>query len=130
MQRSNILVVGIEGLRASALGACGNTAYSTPALDQFAAKSLVFDECYADSADLAAIYRALLHSQHPARKVQKVAGEASSENSRSLGSMVAENGYYTSFITDDSGLTGLPGVQAFHECEIVESASNLTPSHA
>ena len=51
---ANILVVVVDGLRASALGAYGNTTFSTPSLDQFAAESLLFDWCYAGSPELSA----------------------------------------------------------------------------
>ena len=53
------IVLSVDGLRASALGAYGNTAYETPALDSLAAKSKVWDWCYADRPDLAGIYKAI-----------------------------------------------------------------------
>ena len=43
MHGDNILVIAVDGLRAAALGAYGNTTFPTPALDQFAADSIVFD---------------------------------------------------------------------------------------
>ena len=52
MPAPNILVVVVDGLRASAFGAYGNTSFPTPALDQFAADSLLLDWCYAPSAEL------------------------------------------------------------------------------
>lgn len=51
MSEPNLLMVAVDGLRASALGAYGNTSYPTPAFDQFAADSLVFDWCFAGSLD-------------------------------------------------------------------------------
>ena len=56
------VVVVVDGLRASALGAYGNAAYETPALDAFAVDSTVWDWCYADTPDLASIYSALEES--------------------------------------------------------------------
>ena len=67
MPERSILVVAVDGLRAAALGAYGNTAFGTPALDQLAAESFLFDSCLAPAAELAPIYRALWQSVHPLR---------------------------------------------------------------
>lgn len=52
------IVIAVDGLRASALGAYGNTWHPTPALDRLASQSLVFDWLIADSPELAGFYRA------------------------------------------------------------------------
>jgi arylsulfatase A-like enzyme len=52
------IVIAVDGLRASALGAYGNTWHPTPALDRLASESLVFDWLIADSPELAGFYRA------------------------------------------------------------------------
>ena len=83
MHRSNILVVVVDGLRASALGAYGNTTFPTPALDRFAADSLLLDRCYSPSAELEQIYHALWLSEHPGRAAALPAA-ALSGKSRSL----------------------------------------------
>jgi arylsulfatase A-like enzyme len=51
------IVIAVDGLRASALGAYGNSWYATPALDALAAESLVFDWMWCDSPELAGFYR-------------------------------------------------------------------------
>lgn len=51
------IVIAVDGLRASALGAYGNTWHPTPALDRLASESLVFDWLIADSPQLAGFYR-------------------------------------------------------------------------
>src|SRR5690242_14807677 len=114
---ANILVVVIDGLRASALGAYGNTTSSTPALDQFAAESLLFDWCYGTSLELPEIYRALWYSS--AQLVR------ASQASRSLPSLFAEHGYVTSFITDEAELAGLAAAAGFQQIDqhSYESAS-------
>lgn len=52
------IVIAVDGLRASALGAYGNTWHPTPALDRLASESHVFDWMIADSPQLAGFYRA------------------------------------------------------------------------
>ena len=52
------IVIAVDGLRASALGAYGNTWHPTPALDRLASESHVFDWMIADSSQLAGFYRA------------------------------------------------------------------------
>src|SRR5215211_4782522 len=71
MQRPNMLVVVVDGLRASALGAYGNTTFPTPALDEFAAEGVLYDSCFAPTSDLVDIYKALWWSRHPARTVSQ-----------------------------------------------------------
>ena len=52
------IVIAVDGLRASAVGAYGNTWHPTPALDRLASESLVFDWMIADSPQMAGFYRA------------------------------------------------------------------------
>jgi len=54
-----LIVLIVDGLRARALGAYGNTAYETPALDQLASESLLFDRVLGESTDLDDVYNAL-----------------------------------------------------------------------
>jgi arylsulfatase A-like enzyme len=53
MPVQNILVISIDGLRASALGAYGNTWHPTPGLDELAGQSHVFDWMLCDRPTLA-----------------------------------------------------------------------------
>jgi len=98
MLGENILVIAVDGLRAAALGAYGNTTFPTPALDQFAADSIVFDWCYADAVELPAIYRGLW-PQQPA-----------------LIRSVADRGYATTLVSDDPALMALEQSAEFHDC--------------
>ncbi|MCA9238689.1 MAG: hypothetical protein KDA37_00750 [Planctomycetales bacterium] len=49
MQPSSLIVIAVDGLRASALGAYGNTWYGTRAIDRLASDSTVFDQFLLDS---------------------------------------------------------------------------------
>ncbi|MEX2310690.1 MAG: sulfatase-like hydrolase/transferase [Pirellulales bacterium] len=109
MPTRNVLVVAVDGLRASALGAYGNTMYPTPALDEFAADSFLLDWCYTPTADLGAVYRALWQSMHPARPQTEIAGAAS------LPRLFSERGYATTLVTDEPQLASFASAADFHE---------------
>jgi arylsulfatase A-like enzyme len=115
MPKSSIVVVSVDGLRASSLGAYGNTSFPTPSLDEFAAESFLFDECYAPAIDLPGIYRSLWQSHHPHRPT------AGCKPGESLPAIFASRGYVTSLITDDSDLATF-NTGEFHET-ILEGAS-------
>jgi arylsulfatase A-like enzyme len=97
MPNENILVIAVDGLRAAALGAYGNTAYATPALDEFAAQSLLYDWCFADAVDLATIYRSLWRGDG------------------TLAKWFANHGYITSLVTDDEAIVQIDAAADFHE---------------
>jgi arylsulfatase A-like enzyme len=57
MHSRNAIVIAIDGLRASALGAYGNTWHPTPALDALASQSLVLDWMYCREPTPQGFYR-------------------------------------------------------------------------
>lgn len=109
MPATNVLIVAVDGLRASSLGAYGNTTFPTPALDQFAAASALCDACYATSASLPEIYRACWHSHHPLRPA------AADEPEQSLPHLFSRCGYATTLITDDPEVAALPAAAGFDD---------------
>ena len=118
MPQPNILIVTVDGLRASALGAYGNTSFGTPALDHFAAESFALDWCYAPGAELGEAYRALWHSQHPLRPAPAAAGV-------SLPRRMSDRGYRTILVTDQLELKTFAGADAFHELVQVAAAATI-----
>lgn len=119
MPKSNILVVAVDGLRASALGAYGNTSVSTPAIDEFAAESFVLDWCYAPSTDLTANYRALWQSLHPARDAR------SGDGALSLPGMLEQSGYETTLVTDEPELSSIVATTDFtHRQQLPDAFQN------
>ncbi|MFO0788364.1 MAG: sulfatase-like hydrolase/transferase [Pirellulales bacterium] len=113
MPLPNILVVVVDGLRAAALGAYGNTTFPTPALDDFAATSLILDGCYSPAIELDAIYEAMWHARHPLhRRFQRNDSHAA----LSLPKLLADRGFETTLITDEPSLVQLEATQAFREC--------------
>ena len=57
MENRLALVIVVDGLRASALGTYGNTAFPTPLLDELASRSLVVEWLIAESPGLEDFYR-------------------------------------------------------------------------
>lgn len=57
--RCPTLVVAIDGLRAAALGAYGQTAYETPAFDQLATEAVTYSEAFAPTPDPRDLYAQL-----------------------------------------------------------------------
>jgi hypothetical protein len=98
MPGENILVIAVDGLRAAALGAYGNTKYRTTALDQLAAESLLFDWWFADAADLTPVYRSYWQTEFP------------------LPRSFAQHGYSTTLLTDLSAILEFEGAREFDAC--------------
>jgi len=109
MRGEKILVLAIDGLRAAALGAYGNTAFATPAMDQLAAESFLLDACFADAVELPQLYRALWQSVHPLRHA------AAATASAPLPQWLAEHGYEATLITDEPAVAAFPAAAAFDE---------------
>lgn len=127
MPRSNVLIVVVDGLCASALGAYGNTHYSTPALDSFAAESLLLDWCYAPSDEIGGVYGALWSSLHPERfRGNKEFGGAGNMPNGPLPRMFADFGYHTVLVTDEPKLTSLPEAVFFHDQVLISIDNPLT----
>ncbi len=120
MNRENVLVVAVDGLRASALGAYGNTTFATPALDDFAAKSFLLDFCFAPATELGDIYRALWHSIHRMRPpVAEVSAPC-------LPQLFSNDGYTTTLITDDGDLRSFAASRHFDQYVEVPPADQPT----
>src|SRR5215471_16929336 len=96
MQRLNVICLVIDRLHAGYLGAYGNTWIHTPALDQFAADSFVFDRFTIDSPRLESLYRSFWLGLHAMCPHRRTAGR------RSLAAAAAESGVRAALITDDA----------------------------
>lgn len=114
MPRPNVLVIAVDGLRANALGAYGNTWYPTPILDRLASQSVLCDWCFADATELSLIYRSLWQAVSGLRPPMPM------EPGWSLPKMLVERGYQARLITDARDLTKLPGSQQFTEGILID----------
>ncbi len=118
MPEKNLLIVAVDGLRASALGAYGNTSFPTSALDEFAADSFLLDNCFAPATDLQATYRALWYSEHPLRP------ENFAPREKPLPQLFANHGYETTLVTDDPQVAALGAAAGFARCAQVDGTAN------
>ncbi len=107
----NAICLVVDGLRASALGAYGNTWYPTPALDQLAARSLVADWLWVDSPEMEQFYRGVWQQVSAFRPVLP-------STSVPLPKMLADARIEQSLITDDLWLDG-------HAANLVEDKSRF-----
>jgi arylsulfatase A-like enzyme len=98
MDQRRAIVIVVDGLRASALGAYGNTWHGTPALDALASQAVVVETMWAESLELADFYRAAW---------------TDGEFSRSIGAAAGE----LTFLTDDAAMAAwadaTPGVETW-----------------
>jgi len=114
MPRPNILVIAVDGLRASALGAYGNTWYRTPTFDHIAANSVLCDWCFVDSPDLSLVYRGLWQATSALRTAP------TGDLNWSLPATLAQLGYHCRLITDSEELTNLTASQHFTEAVLLQ----------
>jgi arylsulfatase A-like enzyme len=108
MPLPNILIVSVDGLRASSLGAYGNTAFATPSFDEFAAKSFLLDSCYAPAVELPDVYRALWQARYPLRPAGGVM-------SPTLPQFLISRGYRATLVTDERQLSDSVAAGGFDE---------------
>lgn len=109
----NAIVLIVDRLRASALGAYGNTWFETPRLDDLAGESFVFDQMLIDSPRLERLYRSYLTGKHALQPDQSPIASslvALLHNATQRRPAVA-----TTLITDERLLVNTPFAEAFGE---------------
>jgi hypothetical protein len=74
MNQRRAIVIAVDGLRAGALGADGNTLHGTPSLDLLASQSVVVETTWAESPDSADFYRAAWSNGDLSRSVAEAGG--------------------------------------------------------
>lgn len=112
-----MIVLMVDGLRARALGAYGNTSFPTPACDRLAAGSVLFDRCLAESNQLADIYDALWTGRHA------LAHKTPTSN-RSLIDELADQGYLCHLITDEPEVSNRPDTDRFEEITLIDTTAD------
>lgn len=115
MPSPNILVIAVDGLRASALGAYGNTWYRTPTFDRIGAQSMLCDWAFADATELPRLYRGLWQAT-AALRPEHWRGDGWSLPSRLSGS-----GYHTRLVTDSRELTHFATTRHFADAVLLDS---------
>lgn len=110
------ICIAIDGLRASGLGAYGNTISPTPRLDKLASRSTVVEWLWADSPVLAEFYRSVWEGTHTLRR--ELAGY-------SMLAQFSDAGIERRLITDDSELAEQPCGDRFDSVVCVETAADF-----
>lgn len=82
------IVLAIDGLRAAALGAYGQTGYETPGFDALAAESITLDACYAPTPDPADLYRRLAERLGPSLTLVTEAPETTAPLAEAAGRVI------------------------------------------
>lgn len=112
----SLVVVAIDGLRAAALGAYGNTSFSTPYLDRLASESVVYDHYLVDSADVNRVTSSLWSGRRSLHSEPK-------ENASSLASRLRVAGFRCDLVTDDMQLATHPSAADWDEVVAVETSA-------
>lgn len=115
MTDDNLIVISIDGLRASALGAYGNTWHQTPALDALAAQSTVYSQLLAEHWT-------------PARFWESVWGPNGATGGSTLPAHVGGQGWRSLLVTDDAAVAELDAAAAFETADIVPPLDRQTPA--
>lgn len=105
----NAVCLAIDGLRASALGAYGNTWFDTPDLDRLAARALTVDFTLSDARGVESTYQTLWQGTHGLRP------PTASPNRAGLIQGCADHGYHTRLVTDEPAVAELARAAAFHD---------------
>ncbi len=106
-ERTKIVVLAVDGLRAAALGAYGAAWCETPALDQLASESFLCDQFFLPTPTLAGAYEGFWQGRHPL--------EASCGARPSLARLLREAGIRSTLLTDESQLAALFGADDFDD---------------
>ena len=103
----NAIVVVVDRLGSGFLGPYGNTWIETPAMNQLASESVLFEHLIADSNDLTLLYRSYWSGVHA--MCQRDRPECS------LAKLIERGGWHATLITDDELLLEHPLAEDFGE---------------
>ncbi|QDU56452.1 sulfatase-like hydrolase/transferase [Aeoliella mucimassa] len=109
-----IIVLMVDGLRARALGAYGNTWYSTPSLDALASEATLFDRVLAESNQLGDVYDSIWTGQHRL-------SPATTESMHLIEQLRSE-GYLCHLVTDEPELAEREDLDHFDEAIVLNPA--------
>ncbi|MCC6494147.1 MAG: sulfatase-like hydrolase/transferase [Pirellulales bacterium] len=132
----NAVVIAIDGLRASALGAYGNSWYPTPAMDELASQAQVLDWMWCPGPDLAQFYAACWRlgeaSTPPTGSEQRDSrgtGDSSLAtpgDSATLPRLLIASGVQPVVLTDVPEIAALAERVAFNDVRLLELSSSST----
>ncbi|MHB1035767.1 MAG: sulfatase family protein [Pirellulales bacterium] len=113
----NVICLVVDGLRAAALGAYGNTWIATPHLDRLAAEAFLFDQAVIESPRLEDFCRASWQGLHPL-----VPQEESESLDPTLPQILAAAGIRPVLLTDERAVASHAAARGFSDIVRVEPA--------
>ncbi|MGQ9503962.1 MAG: sulfatase-like hydrolase/transferase [Thermogutta sp.] len=116
--RSNILILNVEGLRPEYLGPYGNDWIDTPHFNRLAVQGFVFDHCFAGGLDLRKQLTAIWSGCHPSQASKKEAA-ISRGAARWLAEWFRLAGWFTTLVSSSEAAVQHPGAVAFDEHRLV-----------
>ena len=114
MRNRAALVIVVDGLRATALGAYGNTSYPTPNADRLAARSTIVDWMVSDAPGVEPFYRSVWGGRHAARP--------QCLPTATLPHALASAGVVTELLTDDETVAKLAETGGIVDPLVLDSA--------
>ena len=115
MNKRHAVCLVVDGLRASALGAYGNTSYPTPYLDTLASRSVVVDWFWSDGIELTSFYRGVWQELHALR---------ASADSPEVPQLLERAGARQWLVTDDPWLTGRTSELPLDKTLLIETSAD------
>jgi arylsulfatase A-like enzyme len=103
--RPNVILISMDALRASALGAYGRADARTPRLDRFAAQGAVFENAISPSTWTLPSHASMLTGLYPASHGVRQRGEALPPAVETLPEILRERGYATAAFTNAGWLS-------------------------
>ncbi len=104
-----IVLVAIDGLRASDVGAFGGKGSATPNLDQIAGESAVFTNAFAQTTVPQAALASLLTGLYPGTTGVQTADQPLRPEAKTLAEALADKGYLSAAFVDGEGITSEMG---------------------
>lgn len=116
---NNIVCFLIDGLHSGFPGAYGNSEGLTPAFDSLASESVLFDQYFVNTMDLAHVYEGFWNAMDPAEK------DPVSLNA--LPGILKDRNYRTVLLTNDSTIANLEAASAFEEILVIDEKNSDNP---
>ncbi len=122
----DIFLITVDTLRADHLASYGYHTVTSPALDQLARSSIVFEQAIVQRPTTAPSLATLLTGQYPWRHGLRRIGDALPEDARTLPELLEAEGYYCKAVVRNPMLSAVFGfAQGFAEYDSVLSEGNV-----
>lgn len=122
--RPNVILIVLDTFRADRLAAYGNTQGLTTFLDQWAAKSTVYEHAYANSAWTAPSVATLLLAQYPSEHQIIRMTSVLPDSARTLAEVVRDNGFGTAGFSGNMQISKKTGfAQGFDTFKLLLSST-------